>query len=64
MKFLLIMNYAFQVMLCDNLSLPFRDESLDAVLSVAVIHHVATAERRIRALKELVTLNSLKFTGN
>jgi len=42
-----------QVMLCDNLSLPFRDESLDAVLSVAVIHHVATAERRVRALREL-----------
>ena len=40
-------------MLCDNLSLPFRDESLDAVLSVAVIHHVATAERRVRALREL-----------
>ena len=42
-----------QVMLCDNLSLPFRDESLDAVLSVAVIHHIATAERRVRALREL-----------
>jgi len=40
-------------MLCDNLNLPFRDESLDAVLSVAVIHHVATAERRVRALREL-----------
>ena len=40
-------------MLCDNLSLPFRDESLDAVLSVAVIHHIATAERRVRALREL-----------
>jgi ubiquinone/menaquinone biosynthesis C-methylase UbiE len=35
------------------LNLPFRDESLDAVLSVAVIHHVATAERRVRALREL-----------
>ena len=48
-----ILNYFAQVMLCDNLSLPFRDESLDAVLSVAVIHHVATAERRVRALREL-----------
>ena len=38
---------------CDNLALPFRDESLDAALSVAVIHHIATAERRIRAIREL-----------
>ena len=43
----------FQVMHCDNLSLPFKDETLDAALSVAVIHHIATAERRIRALEEL-----------
>lgn len=37
----------------DNLSLPFRDESLDAVLSIAVVHHFATTERRVCALREL-----------
>lgn len=37
----------------DNLVLPFRDESLDAVLSIAVVHHLATTDRRIRALREL-----------
>lgn len=42
-----------QVLICDNLSLPFRDESFDAVLSIAVIHHFATTERRVHALKEL-----------
>ncbi|XP_040567318.1 uncharacterized protein fid [Lepeophtheirus salmonis] len=42
-----------EILHCDNLYLPFRDESLDAVLSIAVIHHVATAERRVRAIKEL-----------
>ena len=42
-----------EVLHCDNLALPFRDESLDAVLSVAVIHHIATVERRVRALREL-----------
>jgi ubiquinone/menaquinone biosynthesis C-methylase UbiE len=42
-----------QVLLCDNLSLPFRDESFDAVLSVAVVHHFATTERRVGALREL-----------
>lgn len=37
----------------DNLALPFRDESLDAVLSIAVVHHFATTERRVCALREL-----------
>lgn len=42
-----------QVLICDNLALPFRDESFDAVLSIAVVHHFATIERRVHALKEL-----------
>ncbi|XP_043271315.1 serine-rich adhesin for platelets isoform X2 [Venturia canescens] len=42
-----------EVMICDNLALPFRDESFDAVLSIAVVHHFATTERRVNALKEL-----------
>lgn len=40
-------------MVCDNLALPFRDESFDAVLSIAVVHHFATTERRVGALREL-----------
>ncbi len=40
-------------MYCDNLNLPLKDESLDAVLSIAVIHHIATVERRVKALREL-----------
>lgn len=43
-------------MVCDNLALPFRDESFDAVLSIAVVHHFATTERRITALKELARI--------
>ncbi|XP_066905658.1 serine-rich adhesin for platelets isoform X2 [Halyomorpha halys] len=45
-----------EVMVCDNLALPFRDESFDAVLSIAVVHHFATTERRITALKELARI--------
>lgn len=47
--------------LCDNLDLPFRDECFDAVLSLSVIHHFATAERRIRAIRELARI--LKVGG-
>ena len=59
-----------EVMFCDNLSLPFRDSSIDAVLSIAVIHHIATAERRVHALRELsrvlrvsVSNEEIKFLG-
>ncbi|XP_014227656.1 mucin-5AC-like [Trichogramma pretiosum] len=42
-----------ELMTCDNLALPFRDESFDAVLSICVVHHLSSTERRVRALKEL-----------
>ena len=37
----------------DNLDLPFEDECADAVISIAVIHHFSTKERRIKALSEI-----------
>lgn len=37
----------------DALSLPHRAASMDAALSVAVIHHLASPERRVEALAEL-----------
>ncbi|VEN38105.1 unnamed protein product, partial [Callosobruchus maculatus] len=42
-----------EVIAMDALQLPFRDDSLDAVVCVAVVHHLATTERRVRALREL-----------
>ena len=48
-------NY-WQVLLCDNLSLPYKDDSFDAVMSIAVIHHIATTERRVRAIRELARI--------
>lgn len=48
--------FGSQVALCDNLELPFRDDSFDAVLSLAVVHHFATTERRVRALRELARI--------
>ncbi|XP_063709181.1 uncharacterized protein LOC134837724 [Culicoides brevitarsis] len=45
-----------EVAICDNLDLPFRDESFDAVLSLAVVHHFATTERRVGAIRELARI--------
>ncbi|CAB1347448.1 unnamed protein product, partial [Coregonus sp. 'balchen'] len=42
-----------EVQLCDSLRLPYRDSCFDGVLSIAVIHHLSTKERRIRAIKEM-----------
>ncbi len=41
------------MLVCDALRLPYRDESFDAALSVAVLHHLATRDRRVRVLREL-----------
>ncbi|KAI1717263.1 2OG-Fe(II) oxygenase superfamily domain-containing protein [Ditylenchus destructor] len=38
----------------DALCLPFRDNSIDAALSIAVIHHFSTKERRTKALSEIL----------
>ena len=36
------------------IDLPFSDNSFDAVICVAVIHHLSTPIRRLKAIKELV----------
>ncbi|KAK2165889.1 hypothetical protein LSH36_44g01069 [Paralvinella palmiformis] len=41
------------VLVCDNLYLPFREQSFDAVISVSVIHHFTTPSRRAKAIREL-----------
>uniref|UniRef100_A0ACB8FG60 Uncharacterized protein n=1 Tax=Sphaerodactylus townsendi TaxID=933632 RepID=A0ACB8FG60_9SAUR len=45
-----------QAFVADALSVPIRSDSCDACISIAVIHHFATAERRLAALCELVRL--------
>ena len=45
-----------EVLICDNLALPYKDDSFDAVVSIAVIHHIATTERRVRAIRELARI--------
>ncbi|KAL4647764.1 putative tRNA methyltransferase 9-like protein [Arapaima gigas] len=43
----------YEVQVCNGLRLPYRQGCFDAILSIAVIHHLSTKERRIRAIKEM-----------
>ncbi|XP_030056237.1 probable tRNA methyltransferase 9B isoform X2 [Microcaecilia unicolor] len=49
-------NRGYEIMVCDSLCLPYRNECFDAVLSIAVIHHLSMKERRIRAIKEMARI--------
>ncbi|XP_015281806.1 PREDICTED: probable tRNA methyltransferase 9-like protein [Gekko japonicus] len=49
-------NNGCEVMICDNLNLPFRGQCLNAIISVGVIHHFSTKQRRIKAIKEMARL--------
>eukprot|EP00271_Cylindrocystis_brebissonii_P010650 TRINITY_DN26921_c0_g1_i1.p1 TRINITY_DN26921_c0_g1~~TRINITY_DN26921_c0_g1_i1.p1 ORF type:complete len:485 (-),score=87.11 TRINITY_DN26921_c0_g1_i1:860-2269(-) len=44
----------FDVGVADAVHLPIRRSSFDAAISIAVLHHLSTDARRIRALSELV----------
>ncbi|XP_076233669.1 tRNA (carboxymethyluridine(34)-5-O)-methyltransferase ALKBH8 [Calliopsis andreniformis] len=51
----------FEVFLSDCLYLPYKDESIDAAISIAVIHHLSTHERRKQAITELARI--LRING-
>ena len=38
------------------LNLPFKDESIDACIYIAVLHHLVTEERRLESLKNISRL--------
>ncbi|XP_078484682.1 tRNA (carboxymethyluridine(34)-5-O)-methyltransferase alkbh8-like [Ciona intestinalis] len=44
----------FPSFVCNGLKLPVREGSFDACICIAVIHHYATENRRIQAIKELL----------
>lgn len=41
-------------MISDGLTLPFPHNRFDFVISIAVVHHFSTPERRIQAVKEII----------
>uniref|UniRef100_UPI00398E4E98 probable tRNA methyltransferase 9B n=1 Tax=Pristiophorus japonicus TaxID=55135 RepID=UPI00398E4E98 len=45
--------HGHEVMVCDNLVLPYRDQCFNAVISIGVIHHFSTKDRRIQAIREI-----------
>lgn len=46
---------------CDCLAVPIRTNSVDGIISIAVIHHLASRERRIQAMSEMARI--LRPTG-
>ena len=46
----------FEVFCCDAVKLPFRDSSFDAAICIAVMHHLATIDRRVAVIAELVRI--------
>ncbi|KAK3099767.1 hypothetical protein FSP39_009301 [Pinctada imbricata] len=46
-------NKGHEVLVGDNLHIPFRDNVFDAVISIGVIHHFSSRSRRLAAIKEL-----------
>lgn len=46
----------FQITLADCLQLPYRSRAFDAVLCIAVIHHLSTDERRKQAVTEIMRI--------
>lgn len=42
-----------EVIVADCLNLPYRSDQFDAAISIAVIHHLSSRQRRVQALREL-----------
>ncbi|KAF8776862.1 Alkylated DNA repair protein alkB like protein [Argiope bruennichi] len=43
-----------EAVVADCLALPFRSESIDFVICIAVIHHMSTEARRLKAIEEIL----------
>ena len=43
----------YQVLICDCLHLPYRDNLFDGLICIAVIHHLSSENRRSKALLEM-----------
>lgn len=46
----------FETFCCDAVKLPLRTGVFDAVLCIAVLHHIATIDRRVSVIRELLRI--------
>eukprot|EP01133_Synstelium_polycarpum_P018883 gene18883-22587_t len=44
----------YEAIVADNLLLPYKDNTFEYAISIAVIHHFSTFERRVEAIKEII----------
>ncbi|CCF57539.1 hypothetical protein KAFR_0C05480 [Kazachstania africana CBS 2517] len=48
-------NSKYNVLVADGLNLPHRENTFDFAISIAVVHHWTTRERRIQAIKHILS---------
>uniref|UniRef100_A0A1B6E4R5 tRNA (carboxymethyluridine(34)-5-O)-methyltransferase n=1 Tax=Clastoptera arizonana TaxID=38151 RepID=A0A1B6E4R5_9HEMI len=48
-----------EVFVCNCLNLPLRSNIADGVISIAVLHHLSTEQRRLQAIKEIIRILSI-----
>lgn len=46
----------FECFTCNCLNVPLRDDIADGCISIAVIHHLSTKERRTKAIQEIIRI--------
>jgi ubiquinone/menaquinone biosynthesis C-methylase UbiE len=49
-------NRNLEVVTADTLQIPYRSNTFDYVISIAVIHHLSTPEKRLESIKELIRI--------
>ncbi|CAO3639109.1 unnamed protein product [Cunninghamella blakesleeana] len=52
----IVHNRGYEGLVADGLSLPYRSNVFDFAISIAVIHHFSTPERRLAAIKEILRI--------
>ena len=48
-------NGQYNVLVADGMNLPHRDETFDFAISIAVVHHWTTRERRVQAIRHILS---------
>jgi ubiquinone/menaquinone biosynthesis C-methylase UbiE len=52
------------VILCNGTETPYKDESFDAIMSIAVIHHLPSYKERVEFLREMIRVCKSSESNN